>query len=294
MKEVSPPTDPPAPLEVPDFVPSEFDFDLRAGTQDFYLDPLYYDHEFKHRRDDTRWYTERYVEVAGPVLELGVGTGRVALPAVRRGATVVGLDASPSMLRYLAERRDELPAKHRGRLNLVQGDMRRFAFDHRFDLISCPFNAFQHLYDRRDALQCLNMVREHLAPEGRFAFDVLLPDLEYLVRPSHKRYPGVRFKHPTHGCFYRYSERSAYDPVRQINQMWFHYDRELDEGEYPATAKGPESFVIQLAHRCFYPEEMAGLLDQAGLRIVERTGDFDGGPLRADSESMVFVCARSR
>ncbi len=259
-------------------------FDLEAGTQDFYRDPAYYEFEFKQRMFDVNWYVERYLEADGPVLELGVGGGRVALRAVRKGATVVGLDLTQSMLVEAAKRREKLPKARRPHLHLVRGDMRRFALGRQFDVISCPFNAFMHMYTREDAEQCLARVREHLAPGGYFMLDVSMPDLEYLNRPAFKRFPGVRFHHPTHDCDYIYSEQSAWDPVTQINQMWFHYDR----GAPSKTA--PAYFCIQLSHRYFFPMELEALLHYNGFEIVGRFGDFEGGPIDKDADAQVIIC----
>lgn len=267
---------------------SEKPFDLDAGSRDFYRDPSYYEYEFADRKSDVRFYVEQYVahseETGGAALELGVGGGRVALKAVRKGASVVGLDYTQGMLEEAAQRREKLPKARRAHLKLVLGDMRRFAFARPFGLISCPFNAFQHLYTREDIEGCLSSVRAALAPDGRFIFDVLLPDLDYLNRPAFKRYPGIRFRHPTFDADYFYSEQSAYDPVRQISQMWFHYDRAQP------SLSAPEEHVIQLSHRCFFPQELEALLHYNGFTVESLWGDFEGGPLHKDSESQVVIC----
>ncbi len=260
------------------------DFDLAAGTREFYIDTLYYDHEFEKRTADARWYCQRYIDAEGAVLELGVGTGRIALKAVRKGATVFGLDLAQSMLVRAAQRREKLPKGRRDHFHLVRGDMRDFALARKFDLISCPFNAFQHLYTHDDVARCLGRVREHLAPEGVFIFDVLMPDFEYLSRSPLKRFPGVRFKHPRFDAHYTYSEQTAYDPIKQLNQMWLHYD--LSETDKTA----PPHFCIELSHRVFFPQEIIALLRFSGFSVLQCLGDFDGGPLTGESESMVFMC----
>ncbi len=169
----------------------DYEFDLAGGTSEFYIDADYYDHEFKSRTADVQWYTQHYLETEGPALELAVGTGRVALRAVRKGAEIYGIDLSPTMLARARTRRDALPKSKRSKLHLIEGDMRTFSLDRKFELITCPFNAFQHLYTREDIEACLRCVREHLAPGGLFLFDVLLPDVEYLSRSPYKRFPGV-------------------------------------------------------------------------------------------------------
>ena len=263
------------------------DFDLNAGTTDFYQDVAYYDHEFKNRKADVRWYAQRYVDAGSPVLEMAVGSGRIALKAVRQGAQVVGVDLAQPMLDMAEKQRQKLPAGKRDGLTLIQGDMRSFDLGQTFDLVTCPFNAFQHMYTREDAERCLAVARRHLKPDGTFIMDILTPDLEYLLRSPYKKYQGVRFLHPTHRSFYTYSEQSAYDPVSQINQMWFHYDR------CNAGGQGPESYVIQLSHRYYFPQEIKAMLHYNGFEIVQIYGDFEEGPLEDESESIVLVCRLS-
>ena len=107
-----------------------------------------------------------------------------------------------------------------------------------------------------------------------------------LTRSPYKTYPGVRFRHPTLRTYYTYSERSAYDPTTQINQMWFMYER------CNPDAKGPEHFEIQLSHRYFFTQEIQALLKYNGFEIEHIYGDFDDAPLDGESDSMVIV-ARS-
>ena len=260
-------------------------FDLEAGTTQFYVDVDYYDHEFKNRTQDVAWYASKYVQESGPVLEVAVGSGRIALKAVREGAHVVGIDLSKGMIEQAEKHRDSLPDPCRSKLELSVADMRDFDLGRTFDLITCPFNAFMHMYTTEDAERCLRAMRAHLAPGGVMIMDILTPDFEYLSRSPYKRFPGIRFKHPTHGGFYRYSEQSAYDPISQLNQMWLHYEREDPQCD------GPESFCIQLSHRYFFPQEMRALLEHNGFRIDALFGDFEDDPLTPDAESMVWVCS---
>ncbi len=259
-------------------------FDLEAGSTEFYVDVDYYDHEFKNRTQDVAWYAQKYVANQGPVLEVAVGSGRIALKAVKDGADVVGIDLSEGMIEQARQHRARLPESRRASLELSVADMRDFDLGRQFSLITCPFNAFMHMYSTEDAERCLQAMRAHLAPGGVMIIDILTPDFEYLSRSPYKRFPGIRFKHPTHGGFYRYSEQSAYDPITQLNQMWLHYERE-DE-----RCSGPEAFCIQLSHRYFFPQEMKALLEHNGFVVDALLGDFDDEPLTPDAESMVWVC----
>ncbi|MFN3199058.1 MAG: class I SAM-dependent methyltransferase [Bradymonadia bacterium] len=262
-------------------------FDLEAGTVSLYVDPIYYDYEYKSRTEDVRWYVDRYLDADGPVLELGVGTGRVALPAVKAGADVTGLDLAQKMLERLEARRMRLPKARRPHLRAFRADMRHFALDQKYATISCPFNAFQHLYTREDAEQCLACVRDHLEPGGVFLLDVLMPDMEYLAEPAFKRKQGIRFKHPTHEAFYVYSEQAAFDATTGLHHMQFLYDK---SDERPEAAKAPPHFMLQLTHRYWFPTELVSMLHYNGFEILMHYGDFEGDDLTKDAESQVLVC----
>lgn len=266
------------------------DFNLEAGTTEYYEDPHYYDYEFKNRREDVRFYTARYLEVEGWSLELGVGTARIAAPAVRAGARVLGLDLHEGMLRVAEARREKLAKAKRANLRLYPGDMRSFDLGERFPLVTLPFNALQHLYSHEDARACLRCIHKHLEPGGALIFDVLMPDFEYLNRPSYAIFQGVDFKHPTWDATYTYSEQSAYDHLRQLNQMWFHYDRV--DPPLGAPSEAPETHRIQLSHRYYFPQELDLLLTISGFRVVHVAGDFEGGPVVEGNESLIYFCER--
>ncbi|HLF71311.1 MAG TPA: class I SAM-dependent methyltransferase [Dehalococcoidia bacterium] len=124
--------------------------------------------------DDIPFYVElaREASVRGEkVLELGCGTGRVTIPIAEAGVGVAGLDSSPAMLEIA---RSKAPDASNPRW--VEADMRDFDLGERFGLIIIPFRSFQHLLTEPDQLACLERVREHLLPGGRFALNIFNPD----------------------------------------------------------------------------------------------------------------------
>jgi len=126
-----------------------------------------YDWELQHvhhRIDqDVGFYRSLARVLEGPVLELACGTGRISAPLVKAGFDVVGLDIDPAMLHL---------ARQRGVANVVQADMRRFAFTERFGLVAIPYNSLQLLGDDDGVLACLRAAAEHVAPHGLLAFEV--------------------------------------------------------------------------------------------------------------------------
>jgi SAM-dependent methyltransferase len=273
--------------------PSSFFFDLVAGTTEFYEDPQYYDYEFKARSEDVDFYSTHYKDAEGWALEIGIGTGRIALEAVRRGARVVGLDLHKKMLDFTQKQADSLPKDQQANLRLVQGDMRTFNLEETFSVIGMPFNALQHMYTTEDALACLKQVHQHLTADGILVLDVLMPDFEYLNRSPHQRFAGIDFEHPTYPAIYNYSEQSAYDPVRQLNQMWLHYTR-VKPAPNDTQCPYPKEYSIQLSHRYYFPMELNLLLETAGFDSLVRWGDFKGTELQDGAESMIYVCQKKQ
>lgn len=262
---------------------------LAAGTTEHYEDAVLYDHEYKRRRDDVRWYqalARRELGAPDPrrrILELGCGSGRTLVPLVRDGWRVVGVDAAPAMLARCRQRLEHLGRDAAGRAELIAGDFRELALGRRFPLVICPFNAFMHLYTRPDVERFLGVVRRHLLPGGLFAFDVLNPDLAWLSRDPRKRWSRTRFRHPRSGKMMVYSTSLSYDAALQIAFMRIYYEPE----------GGGRERVVRLAHRQFFPLELEALLHYNGFAVEAHEGGFDGSPLVPESEEQVIRC-RSR
>ena len=252
---------------------------LEAGRREHFADPRYYAHAYRSRTDDVARYVALAADHGGPILEYGVGDGRVALPLLRAGHAVTGVDLSAPMLAALRDHLGQEPAALRRRARLVLGDMTSVALRRRFPLVICPFNAFLHLYDRPSAEAFLRRVRAHLAPGGRFIFDVSLPEPEDLARDPGRPYRVPPFRHPTAGCVVKYEEYFAYDHVSQVLHVDFLFTAR-DEPE--------RRWKTHLAHRMYFPRELEALLHYNGFRVVAVEGDFAGGPLTGASDTMLW------
>ncbi|HZU21028.1 MAG TPA: class I SAM-dependent methyltransferase [Gaiellaceae bacterium] len=141
--------------------------------------------------EDVPFYVEEAVRSGGPVLELGVGTGRIAVPVAAAGIEVVGVDLSAGMLEVARER-----AKLAGvPLDLRYGDMREPPVDGVFPLVICPFRSLLHMETDPDRRLALRAVSSRLAPgHGRFVFDVFTPAADDIAA-THRRWlerePGI-------------------------------------------------------------------------------------------------------
>lgn len=140
--------------------------------------------------EDVDFYVAEAVRSGGPVLELGVGTGRIAVPIARAGVRVVGIDSSEGML---AVAREAAEAAGVG-VELRYGDLRDPPVDEQFALVVIPFRTLLHMQTDADRRAALRAVRTHLGDDGRFVFDVFTPGADDIA-DTHGRWlerePGI-------------------------------------------------------------------------------------------------------
>jgi SAM-dependent methyltransferase len=259
--------------------------EIVRGARDHYEDARYYDFTYRTRTEDIAYYLRSAARYGGPVLDLGGGSGRVAIPLAQRGIDVVVLDASASMLAQgRAVARERLDREH-GRIEFRKGDMRRFSLQRRFPLVIAPFNVLLHLYEPDDFATCFRAVADHLTRDGVFVFDVRMPNLRELARDPHRWYRARGFRHPTLGHRIEYAERFAYDPVKQVQHVTIRFTP--GEGA-PRGAKPVETLLSQ---RQIFPNELRALLALGGLRLTARHGDFDGRAFHPDDVVQIVTAS---
>ncbi len=142
--------------------------------------------------EDIAFYVAEARKARGPVVELGVGTGRIAVPTARAGVRVIGVDSSSGMLEICRARAAD--AGVAGLLDLRLGDLRDPPIPERVPLVTCPFRAYLHLADDDERLAALRAARGLLLPGGRLVFDVFAPSRDD-VEETHARWlerePGI-------------------------------------------------------------------------------------------------------
>lgn len=254
-----------------------------AGALAHYSDPAYYTKTYGNRRHDVEYYVRAAKKSRGPVLEYGIGNGRVALAAARAGIEVFGVDLSKSMLDDLAQKLAEAPEKVRARVAFKHGDMRTLRLGRRFPLVIAPFNTVLHLYEREDFEAFLARVREHLEPGGELLFDFSVPQPGDLARDPERWFGAPRIRHPSSGELVRYDERFDYDPFRQLLLITTRFSPE----------KG-RPWSIPLTHRQLFPREVEALLHYNGFTDLEFTADFGDMPADKYTDSCVVRCCRKR
>ena len=161
--------------------PPPLPFDLTTGSTEYYDDPLIYDHDFKWYKPDKSFYHNMVKNLGGPVLEFGCGTGRLMYGWVQSEIDVTGVDMNGAMLERAKSRLHALGAKKRERYSLKRGDMSRVRLGTKYNVVVSAFNTMMHLYDHDALSRFLKNVRRHLEPGGTFIFDVLNPDLRWIL-----------------------------------------------------------------------------------------------------------------
>jgi ubiquinone/menaquinone biosynthesis C-methylase UbiE len=235
----------------------------------------YYDWENAQTvgRRDIAFWQRMASKVDGPILELGCGTGRVALPVAKAGGTVVGIDRSESML---ARARTRVRRARLGsRLQLIRGDIRHLPFpDRSFSLVMAPYGILQSLLDEKLLSATLKDVRRVLNRDGVFGLE-LVADLPAWEEYSHK----VTFRSPRgpHGTPIKLIESVTQDRRKHITR----FDQEFVEGRGKAVTRKR----FQIAFRTLSVPQMVKRLETAGLEVAALLGDYQGGPwdLRADA-----------
>jgi len=194
----------------------------------------------------------------GPLVELAVGNGRVAIPvALATGRTVIGIDFSPAMLAQARRRSAEAGVE----LDLREGDMRDLELDEPAALVYCPFRALLHLPTWADRRRTFERVAASLRPGGRFAWNAFAFDHTIAARLD-----GARAEEPVpHTVHYAVGDNRV--------------DLELDNGARSSLWWATKN-------------EWLGLIDVAGLELESLHGGFAGEPFADDSREYVFVARR--
>lgn len=268
---------------------------LARGTDDHYLDPILYDFEYVDQRDDVDWYCNLANARANgrAILELGAGSGRVTIPLAREGHRVLALDRMEPMLdhmhaklRHLEGAGETIP----GTVEPMVADMTDLPIDDAsVGMVFGPFNCLMHLYTWRELLACFREAHRVLVPGGTFAFDVLLPDLDWLRWDPDERHAITPFVHPRTGRKMLYSTNHEYDDDTQICHIRIYYDNAIGGRLRPRTE--PEH-TVHLAHRQIFPEEIRMMLDVAGFELERHTGDFLDLALSEDVEVQSVVATK--
>jgi SAM-dependent methyltransferase len=216
--------------------------------------------------EDVAFYVEEAVARADgrPVVELAVGTGRIAIPTAAAGVPLIGVDSSPGMLEVCRERAEL--AGVAGLLDLRLGELEAPPVEERVALVTCPFRSFLHLLDDEARLRALRAAHALLLPGGRLVFDVFAPGADDIASTNGRwleREPGI-------------FERADWDSRARTLTLSV-------RGE-----SGETSFALAWLSN----DEWRSLLERAGFQVIGCYGWFDRRPWQG-GEDTVWVARRA-
>jgi SAM-dependent methyltransferase len=227
-----------------------------------------YDEQYAHMGPEPEVTFLASLAGDGPALELGIGTGRVALPLQARGVEVHGVDASVRMV-------EKLRAKPGGAsIPVTIGNFADFELAERFALVYVVFNTFYGLLTQDDQVRCFETVAAHLRPGGRFLVRGFVPDLGRFRRGQSTHAVRVELDDVR-------IDVSMHDPVAQIVRTQHVVLRE----------SGVQLFPVAL--RYVWPAELDLMARVAGLELEARHGGWRGEPFTADSDAHLSVYRRA-
>ncbi len=253
---------------------------------DFFDDlARFYDLDHASVRDDVEMYRQFAAQMGGTVLELGCGTGRVALPLARDGHQVAAVDISPDMLAALRAKLAQEPPDVAARVQVVQADMRRLALGREFALALCPLNTFMHMTTQADQLAALGSAYRHLAPGGRLIVDVASPLAMLLIPAGEALSLQSELRDEVSGRTVQKFTSVRFDHARQMQYITLIYDEVGADGCVHRT-------TLRTELRYVFRFEMELLLERAGFTVEAVYGSADLEPYEALSENMIFVARR--
>jgi SAM-dependent methyltransferase len=213
--------------------------------------------------EDVDFYVAEARAAGGDVVELGVGTGRIAVPIAAAGIRVIGVDSSRGMLDVCADRARDAGVSEF--LDLRLGDLRDPPVTERVPLVLCPFRSYLHLLTEGDRRRALASTRRILLPGGRLVFDVFAPGADDIAG--------------THG---RWLEREP--------GIFERADWDVDERTLTLSVRG-DAGESTMTLAWLHPEEWRTHLGDAGFEILACYGWFDRRPY-AGGEDTVWIGRR--
>jgi SAM-dependent methyltransferase len=236
-----------------------------------------YDLEYTHDYDVPFWLALAERE-AGPVVEWGAGTGRIAVPLAQAGHEVTAVELSPQM----AERGE----KKTKTVEWIVGDMRSVEPGRRYGLAVCAFNSFLCLASVDDALAFLRNAHEHLVPGGLLGIEVSAFSPEELVDPP----GGTALRHDftrrlPDGRLDRFSV-SRYDAATQLTEMRLFYER------YDASGTLENRRAHDLTVRITNRDELHLMLRLAGFEVEAVYGGFEAEPFTSAGDHLIVLARK--
>ena len=219
-------------------------------------------------RANLAFYIDAYIAAEGPVVELGVGDGRIAVDAAARGCHVIGVDASSAMLALCRQRAQRTGVTDK--ITLIEADFREFALEAPAGLIALPYHSIGHLLTLDDKRRAMRQVFAQLRPGGRFIFD------DFLMTPglmAHMRQVQLRAA---------YRSRGDADVLLWVTSLVDEHAQSITvvtwEDELDADGLLNRRRYRRLSLSWLEPTQAQQLLEDTGFAVEACFGDFQNTP----------------
>ncbi|WP_342823888.1 class I SAM-dependent methyltransferase [Candidatus Lucifugimonas marina] len=221
----------------------------------------------------------------GPILEIGVGTGRIALPLAKDGMEIVGIDLYEPMLKVAQQRALDV-APLDGSLKLIQADMRDFDLKRKFPVVTIPARTLLLATTEEDQIDTLCRAVQHLEEDGTMAFNLFYPDPEMLADDPDEEFLLEVVEKPDGGRYVLTAKNH------------FDLDSQLNHGTQIAEELDPKGEVLrrqelEVVVRYLYPEQVISMCQRVGLDVIEMWGDYEGSDLDEESDEIVVLARHS-
>ncbi|MEF8873872.1 MAG: class I SAM-dependent methyltransferase [Candidatus Thermoplasmatota archaeon] len=249
---------------------------MKTKALPIYFDGKHYD-AWTEREVDIPFYKKQVENYGDPVLELGCGTGRITIPIAREGYDITGLDISRELLRRGKEKaeKDELD------IRWIEGDMRKFSLDRKFNLIFVPFNTIQHILSLEDLERVFENVKRHMNTDGRFIVEFFNPDLDILNRDPQEEHEVMEYDNPDGEGRIKITEKTSYEKAKQMLHLKWFYNFE------------DRRVTREWTSRIWFPKEVDEVFKYNDLEIEHKYGDFDESPFTNNSGQQIVVCKKA-
>ena len=240
--------------------------------QYYIIDPKTYDDQFWWKKDDIEFWKNILLHPQKKVLELAAGTGRLAKPLLREKSMYKGLELSHE---YVDFANSKFPTD----LNpIIQGDMRLFNLEKKYDFIFIGFNSLLHLIRDDEIINCLSSIKNHMHYGTKLYIDIFMPDPNFLYRSAESNFIMEFFDTKEH-CNSRIDETIFYNDIDEFVSVEWSYLKVDTNVLY-------NTFKFQM--RVLYPDTVNRLLVDNGFRICSAWGSYDFEKISEDSSVQVY------
>lgn len=228
--------------------------------------------------DDVELILEYAIKSEGKCLELGCGSGRVAIALAKENIAITGIDIGEEMLELAKTK----AAKENVNVHWIKSDIVHFDLNETFDFIFCIHNTFCHIDGFEQVKTFFNQVKKHLNTDGIFMLQVFNPDFYFFTRDPNEKFPLKKYKDPFSNQMVSLSENSFYEDETQINHLKWYFKI------------GKKETVINWQQRVYYPQELDYIVQFCGFEIIDKFGDIDKSAFEGNPDTQILILKKMK